>query len=87
MSEKDIDIEPVIEPAPKNVLTEEERKERYIQYLLNMQDFDYFAKHSCVIDGKSRRRLRKEITAKVNKGRIKIPNDIDLNNYEVSQID
>lgn len=61
-------------------LSESERKERYVQYLISMNELEYWQKHKCAFDGKTKRRIRKEITAKVNKGYIKLPVDIDLNN-------
>lgn len=61
-------------------LSESERKERYVQYLISMNELEYWQKYKCALDGKAKRRMRKEITAKVNKGYIRLPVDIDLNN-------
>ena len=67
--------------TPSAPLTEEERKERYKNYLMGIQELDFYQKHNFMMDGKTRRRVRKTISAKVDKGLIRVPDDIDLNNY------
>ena len=73
------DIKPE-DAAPAKPLTEAERKERYKAYLMSMQELDFYTKHNFLMDGKTKRRLRKTISAKVDKGIIRIPEEIDLNN-------
>lgn len=75
---KPVDAESLEEP--KKDLSPEEKKERFKEYLLNMQEFEFFQKHGFMMDGKAKRRLKKIISKNVDSGRTKMPEDVDLNN-------